>query len=214
MSAKKIFLMFFLCCCASNYIFSEEILADVELRPAKKMSFLFAPVVVPDLLSAKAYFEYKLSRKFNIVVPIEAKWMDYVLPLKFLGLDKKVQDFYSTSDLKPLWDINFSQLKISTGLGAKWFPFSESMTNNFFVKASTLIGFENFYSYLQEKSQQSAVITLNLGLGYTWIKLNGFSFGFESGFDYILHTNPIKNIPTVMIAGFSPYLQGTIGLTR
>src|SRR5580704_7339822 len=56
---------------------SEEIVRGVERVPERQMAMLFVPIVIPDLISVKAAFEYRLHPKLNLVVPLEAKWMDY-----------------------------------------------------------------------------------------------------------------------------------------
>lgn len=202
----------------SQSLFAKEIVVGIEAVPLRTMALLVTPVVLPDLFSAKAAFEYRLHNKFNLVIPVEAKWMDYRWAIKtgaklFGGRSDLPEAIYRPSNmLAPVWNLDFMQFKLSTGLGAKWFPFSESMTNAFFVKSSVLIGYEHFNAYAVEGKQDSAVITHVVTIGYNWVKRNRFTFGFEIGEEYVWHINGIKNLP-ILVTGLVPLLHLSLGFT-
>lgn len=203
----------------STAALSKEIIIGVEPIKQKKIAMLFTPIVLPDLLSAKAAFEYRLHKKFNLVVPVEAKWMDYRRAIKFAvsafgGQDTTIPESLYAPDqsLKIGWNIDFFQFKLSSGLGVKYFPFSESMTNAFFLKTLFMAGYERFNAYSAEGRKESAVLTHVVTIGYNWVKLNRFTFGFEVGEEYTWHTNPIKNIP-MLISGFMPLFHLSLGFT-
>lgn len=217
MGIRRLFLLW-LVIFSSQSLLSREIVVGIEAVPVKKMAILFTPIVLPDLISAKAAFEYRLHKKFNLVIPVEAKWMDYRWAIKwgsslFGGPSDVPEKWYDKNLLLRVgWNIDMLQFKISSGLGAKWFPFSESMTNAFFVKTLLMAGYEHFNAYGAEGGQDSAVITHVLAMGYNWVKLNRFTFGFEVGEEYTWHTNPIKGIP-VLISGLMPIFQFSLGFT-
>jgi hypothetical protein len=200
-------------------LIAKDIVVGIEPLPVQKMAFLFTPVVIPDLISAKAAFEYRLYRKFNLVLPIEAKWMDYRAAIK---LGSKL--FKQRSDVPEYWyrpeqmvkigyNIDIAHFKLSSGLGLKWFPFSEAMTNAFFVKTSFLVGYEKFNAFTVEGKQDSAVLTHVVTIGYNWVKRRSFTFGFEVGEEYVWHTNGIKGMPILIIDGLIPILQFSLGFT-
>lgn len=200
-------------------LFGREIVVDVEPVPIKKMAVLFTPIVLPDLISAKAAFEYRINNKFNLVLPLEAKWMDYRRAIRMVAKMLNTADqnvpatwYKSEGALKPGWNIDIFQFKISSGIGAKWFPFSESMTNAFFVKGLFLAGFERLHAYGKEGQKDGAVFTEVLSIGYNWVKRNRFSIGFEAGQEYSLHTNAVKGMP-ILLDGFLPFLQFSLGFT-
>lgn len=215
----RLVLLMLMASIVDSSLHAREIVLGIEPVPIKKMALMFTPIVLPDLISAKAAFEYRLSNKFNLVLPIEAKWMDYRKGIKFFAKTFKAErqdlpEFLYREDarVKPLWNIDMAQFKISTGIGAKYFPFSESMTNAFFVKSLILGGFERFNAYQVEGLQNSAVFTHVFTVGYSWVKLNRFTFGFEIGEEYTLHTNPIKGLP-ILIDGMMPIFQMSLGFT-
>lgn len=202
----------------SRSLVGKEIVIGVERLPERQLAVIFTPVVLPDLISAKAAFEYRLHPKFNLVIPVEAKWMDYRKAIKlgariFDADGNYPQDWYD-DDMRTRvrWNFDFSQFKISTGVGAKWFPFSESMTNAFFIKSTLMVGVERFNAFNAEGIQDSAVFTHVVTLGYNWVKRNGFTFGLEIGEEFTLHTNAIKGLP-ILIKGFMPLLQLSVGFT-
>ncbi len=223
MIIKKMGLIIFLLSLFNYSLFADEVVVGVELKPINTMSLLFTPVVIPDLLSAKMAFEYKLHRKLNLVIPLEAKWMDYGGLFRLIGktfnIEKEMdpQEWYSGKyGFKPLWDIDISQIKVSSGVGIKYFPFSGSMQDGFFLKTAALIGMERFYLYKSKTNQDSAVLTGNLSSGYTFVTYFNLAFGGEVGVDYIYHTNPPKTLPKYVtpvffLSGFSPFIQGHIG---
>lgn len=197
---------------------AREILVGMEMRPVKKMAVIFTPIVIPDLISVKAAFEVRVHRKFNVIIPVEAKWMDYRRAIKLFGSMAGKNDipekwYGDDEQVKPQWNIDMFQFKISSGLGVKWFPFSESMTNAFFVKTSMLAGYERLFAYSAEGRRDSAVFTHVATLGYNWVKRNRFTFGFEIGEEYTWHTNPIDKMPTIFISGLMPIFQLSLGFT-
>jgi hypothetical protein len=214
---KRLFLVLWVVC-MSQSLLGKEIVVGIEPVPIKKTAFLFTPVVFPDLLSAKAAFEYRLHRKFNLVIPLEAKWMDYAWAIKtgakIFNVSQDLPRVLYLPDraLRPGWNIDILQFKISTGVGAKWFPFSESMTNAFFIKTAVLAGFEHFNAYHAEGKQDSAVFTHVLTIGYNWVKRGRFTFGFEIGEEYVWHTNGIKHMP-ILVDGLVPLMQFSLGFT-
>ncbi len=207
-------LMFLIFC---QTLFSKEIVVGIEQLPQRHMALLFTPIVLPDLVSFKAAFEYRLHPKFNLVVPLEGKYMNYRSAIKYALKSAKqpYENFpevlYEKDNLeRPLWNINFSQFKLSSGIGAKWFPFSEAMTNAFFIKSSLMIGFEVFNAFQAEGEKNGAVVTHVVSIGYNWVKRNGFTLGIEAGEEYTWHINAIKGLP-VFINGFMPILQFSLG---
>lgn len=201
----------------SYTLFSKEIVIGPELVPKKTMAFLVTPVVIPDLISAKIGIEYRLHDKFNLIIPVEAKWMDYRRAIKFFGENAGQENlpeawYKPDAQIKPLWNFNIYQLKISSGVGVKWFPFSESMTNAFFVKGMFLAGYERLNAYGVDGKKEGAIFTEVASIGYNWVKKNRFTFGFELGQEYSWHTNPIKKMP-IVVDGFLPFMQFSLGFT-
>jgi hypothetical protein len=217
MGMRRIFLVVVLAL-ASQSLFCKEILVGVELVPIRKMAVIFTPIVLPDLISAKFAFEYRLHRQFNLIIPIEAKWMDYHRAIKLgariFGGDSTLPEtlYDKNRQFRIGWNIDFSQLKISAGVGAKWFPFSESMTDAFFVKTLMMVGYERFFAYSAEGRKDAAVFTHVATIGYNWVKGNRFTFGFEAGEEYTWHVNAIKKLP-MLIGGLMPILQFSLGFT-
>lgn len=193
---------------------AKEIVLGIEPVPIKQVALIFTPIVLPDLITAKMAVEFRLNNKFNLVLPVEAKWMDYRRAIKLVAEDKTAPESWYQEDaqFKPGWNIDLYQFKISSGLGVKWFPFSEAMTNAFFVKAMFMGGYERLNAYSAEGRKDSAVLTEVFSIGYNWVKRNRFTFGFEAGQDYTWHTNPIKGMP-VLLDGFLPFLQFSLGFT-
>lgn len=198
---------------------SKEIVLGVDMVPQRKMALLFTPVVLPDLISAKAAFEYRLHRHLNLVIPLEAKWMDYRRTIKFaaklFGASETnvPEDWYrENNSLRVLWNIDLSQFKISSGAGVKWFPFSESMTNAFFVKTLLMVGIERLNAYGAEGKKDGAVFTHVLTVGYNWVKNNRFTFGIEGGEEYTLHTNATVGLP-ILLDGLMPLIHFNLGFT-
>lgn len=210
-------ILFFLTCTAS--IRSEQILVGVERKIPAKNALLFTPVVLPDLISFKMAYERTLGRKFNLVVPLEAKWMDYHHAIKWgaklfgAGSDYP-ESLYTSGGLRPGFNIDMLHFKISTGVGVKWLPFSESMTNAFFIKTLAMVGLERMKSYTPLAKNDGAVFTHVATLGYNWVKPSGFTFGFEVGEEYTWHVNPMKKMPPILVSGFLPIVQFSLGFTK
>lgn len=196
--------------------FSDEILLDIQARPIRKFAVVFSPIVVPDLISAKMAFEFKIHRKFNFIWPIEAKWMDYRWAIESVSsaIGKDKQEYRKLYDpnksINLGWNIDFYQMKVSSGIGLKWIPFSEAMTSGFFLKTAFLLGIERFNAFAAEGIKDGAVFTHNLSLGYSFISMGGFLWGLELGGSYVWHTNPIRDLPP-MIRGFVPFLHINMG---
>jgi hypothetical protein len=205
----------------SQSVLAKEIIEGIEFKPKRGMAFHFVPIVLPDLFSAKLAFEYKLHKKMNLVVPIEAKWMDYAWAIQLGGkiarkFGAKVsenipQKWYEEDEkYRPGWNFNYSHFKISTGIGLKFFPFSESMQNAFFIKNIMLIGVERFEAFGAEGVVDGAVLTHALTVGYAWVKANSFTLGIEVGEEVSVHSNAMKDLPRPFF-GFSPLLQFFLG---
>lgn len=206
----------------SQNLISKEIVVGVERIKKSNFSFTLTPVVIPDLFSAKLALEYKFHPHFSVVLPVEAKWMDYRwairLAAKTAGESDYMnypQDWYDASKqpMIPGWNIDFSQMKISSGLGVKYFPFSEALTTAFYIKTLLMLGVERFNSYHGEGIQDSAIVTHALTVGYSWVKGDWFSFGLEAGEEIMWHTNPIEGLPTIGFNGLMPILQFNLGFT-
>jgi hypothetical protein len=219
MSLRQVVMVLLLMLSCSQSLRAREIVVGIEPVAIKKMAFIFTPVVLPDLITAKMAFEYRVHNKFNVVLPLESKWMDYRRAIKWVAnmvnaREKNVPEAWYKPDaqIKPGWNIDLFQFKISSGLGVKWFPFSEAMTNAFFVKAMFMAGYERFHAYGAEGRKDSAVFTQVASIGYNWVKKNRFTFGFEAGQEYSLHTNPVKGLP-ILLDGFLPFLQFSVGFT-
>lgn len=201
---------------SSFQLCAREVVVGIEMKPQRKIAFMFTPVVLPDLISAKAAFEYRLHRKINLVIPIESKWMDYRWAIKMGGSLFGQRDdlpeylYRPNAAVKPKWDIDYAHFKISSGAGIKYFPFSESMMDGFFLKTIFMAGVENFEAFHAEDKRISAVFTHAFTLGYTWVKGRNFALGFEVGEEWSMHTNPIDNLARPF-AGFMPVLQFNLG---
>lgn len=215
---QMVFVLFVQLC--SMTLSAREIVVGIEPVPRKNMALIFTPVVLPDLLTAKFAFEYRMHNKFNVVLPIEAKWMDYRRVIRMASKVFNAPDqnapaswYGDKSQLKPGWNIDLYQFKISSGVGVKYFPFSEAMTNAFFLKAMFMGGYELLHAYGKgEGRKDGAVFTEVFSLGYNWVKKNRFTFGFEAGQEYTWHTNPIKGMP-ILLDGFMPFVQLSLGFT-
>lgn len=203
---------------AGQSLIAKDIVVGIEHVPKRNYAVLFSPVVLPDLFSAKAAFEYRVHDKFNLVFPVEAKWMDYKKAIDLIGrwsdAPPNMLDMIQNENNKArlAWKFDFLQFKISAGVGAKYFPFSQAMTDAFFIKSLAMAGYEHFYSYGEKEKVDDAVFTGVLTLGYMWVYNSGFAFGFEGGGEYTWHTNPIKGLP-MLINGFMPILQFSLGFT-
>ena len=209
-------LLFFIASLLSYSLSAREIVVGVETIPKRNAAFIFTPVVLPDLFSAKVAFEYRIFSKFNLVIPIEAKWMDYRWATRLFDSTNEYPEMLRTNDnlLSLGWDIDFSQLKVSSGLGVKFFPFSESMVSSFYLKTLFMVGAERFFDYREKGGRKdSAVFTHVLTAGYSWVLGSGFIIGGEFGEEFIYHTNPIKNLPGLIISGFNPIMQFNLGFT-
>jgi hypothetical protein len=200
-------------------LMSREIVEGMELVADKKMAFLFTPIVLPDLLSVKLAFERSFHPKFNWILPVEAKWMDYRRVIKFGAQlfnapDKNIPESWygEKSQMKSGWNIDIYHFKISSGLGLKWFPFSQAMTNAFFVKAMMMAGYERLVAYGADGLKEGAIFTQVGSVGYTWVKRRWFTFGVEVGEEYSFHTNPIEHMP-ILLDGLLPFLQFSLGFT-
>lgn len=216
-SAKK-FIILFMIFLGSSAI-SKEIVVGIERRPIKKIAIMLTPVVIPDLLSLKTALEYSPYKKISIIWPIEAKWMDYRWAIKtgtkFFNGPKDIPEKYyqPQGQFRPLWNIDFSQIKVLSGLGIKYFPFSQANKNAFFIKTNFLAGLERFNAYSAEGVKDSAVFAHVLSFGYTWVWDGGFMLGAEIGEEYIWHTNPIKGLPDIFFQGLNPIIHLNMGLT-
>ncbi|HXW52876.1 MAG TPA: hypothetical protein VEL47_02095 [Myxococcota bacterium] len=215
----KRFIVMFTALLLCGPVAAEDIVVGIELLPVRKIAVLFTPIVLPDIISAKAAFEYRLHPKFNLVIPVEVKWMNYRELIRFgarlfKAKNQNVPESWYGENVSPriAWNIDISQLKVSTGLGAKWFPFSESMTNAFFLKSTMMVGVEVFNAYGAEGRKDDAVFTHVFTIGYNWVKRSGFTFGFELGEEYTWHTSPIKELP-ILLDGLMPILQLSLGFT-
>lgn len=198
-------------------LYAKDIVVGIEALPIKKLAFLITPVVIPDLISAKLALEYRLHHKFNLILPVESKWMDYRAAIKlgsklFNGPSDMPEYLYKPErSVRIGYNIDIAHFKLSSGLGLKWFPFSEAMTNAFFIKAAFLAGYERFNAFSVEGKQDSTVLTQVASIGYNWVKRKNFTFGFEIGEEYVWHTNGIKNMPILIIDGLIPILQFSLG---
>ncbi len=196
----------------SSTLLAKDIVVGVDYVPKRQFALIFTPVVLPDLISAKAAFEVRLHDKINLIIPVESKWMDYRGLVNAFAGDGALQSYYQNPSMKLKWNFDIMQFKIASGLGVKYFPFSESMTNAFFIKTLGMVGFEYFNVYEAEKEINSAVLTGVLTTGYNWVKNNRFTFGLEAGVEYNWHTNAFKDIPA-LVSGFLPILQFSLGFT-
>ena len=203
----------------SQSLIAKEIVVGVEHITKSNFAILLTPVVIPDLISAKLALEYKLHTHLNLVVPLEAKWMDYRAAIR-LGASMFTSDYMNypqewyapDNQLRVLLNIDFSQAKLSTGLGVKYFPFSESMTTAFFMKTLLMLGVERFYSYEEEARKDSAIVTHVLSLGYNWVLGRTFICALELGEETMWHSNPVKNLPFPAF-GLMPFMQFNLGFT-
>lgn len=195
----------------SSSVLAKDIVVGVDYVPKRQFALIFTPVVLPDLISAKAAFEVRLHDKINLIIPVESKWMDYRGLVNTFAGDGAIQNYYK-NPRKLKWNFDVMQFKIASGLGIKYFPFSESMTNAFFIKTLGMVGFEYFNVYEAEKEINSAVLTGVLTTGYNWVKNNRFTFGLEAGVEYNWHTNAFKDIPA-LVSGFLPIVQFSLGFT-
>lgn len=209
-----------LCCFIGINTVATQFVVGIENVVVPRIHFNFTPVVLPDLISAKLAVEYRMHRKLNLVVPFEAKWMDYHDAIK-LGariFNKKgdyPESWYKENRrLKPGFDVDIAHHKVSTGIGVKWFPFSESMKNAFFIKTIGMIGFERFFSYKTETVQNSAVLTHAVTFGYSWFKRSGFTMSVEAGEEFVWHTHPLPKLPHLFLSGFLPMVQFSLGFTH
>lgn len=224
MLMNKIKTILLLSCFFTATLFADEVVIGIHPRPIPKKSLFITPFVVPDLISAKASFEYKVHKKLNLIIPLEAKWANYGFLFskiaQWTGSEEvRPENWYSGEyGFKPGWDINISQLKISTGLGLKYLPFSDGFdSEGFYLKTSTMLGFEHFYLYNLKKSHDNLVVTESLSLGYSFMTDFGLIFGPEMGCDYVWHIQGPKNLPryinpVLFISGFVPFLQANIGI--
>lgn len=210
MIGTKRYMIFCLAALSLSSLHAEEIVIGVEEIPQRNVAVLFTPIVIPDLISAKMAVEYRLNPKFNLVFPLEAQWMDNRWAIRLF--DKKFPDslYGSARKIKPGWNIDFSHWKVQTGLGLKAFPFSQSMTNAFFLKTTLLAGVERFNAFSAEGVKDGALITLVLSLGYNRVRGNVFTYGVEGGIEHNYHTNVIDKFPSPL-AGFTPFIQFSLG---
>lgn len=197
---------------------AKEIVVGVDFIPQKTMAVIFTPLVIPDLVSLKAAFEYRLHPKVNLVIPLEAKYMNYRQLIKWFAKGSASgedwpKDWYADHhQVRPRWNFDYSHFKISTGFGAKFFPFGESMQSAFFIKTLFLIGGERFNAFSAEGLREGLVLSHVFTIGYNWVVNNAFTWGFELGEEFDYHTNPINKLPRFW-RGFSPVLQLSLGFT-
>lgn len=205
-----------LACFLSTQALSKEILIGVERTPLRSFAVVLTPLVVTDVLAIKTALEYRLHPKFNLVIPFEGKWMDYRWLLGAVGnlikFPRELPQYWYRPNavIKPGWNFDYSHIQFSSGVGLKYFPFSESMQDGFFIKALAMVGIERFEAFAAEGIRDSAVISQVLTFGYTWVKGDSFTMGFEFGEEWTYHTNPIEKMPRIF-AGFSPLLQFSLG---
>ena len=178
------------------------------------MSIIFSPIIIPDLFSFKTAFEYKLNDKINLIIPVEAKYMNYSRFFSWL-IKKNSPDFNFPDDLynksiRLNWNLDYSQLKLSSGVGIKYFLAGKSMHSAFFVKNIFLISYERFNAFSQESIKHAAALGTALTLGYNWVVNQAFVCGLELGAEYDYHINPIKKLP-ILWKGFSPVFQINLG---
>ena len=195
---------------------AKQIVVGVDFIPQRTVALVFTPLVLTDPISAKFALEYRMHPKFNLVFPVEAKWMDYraaiKLASKILSLPSNAPEHWYRDGamVKPGYNIDYSHMKLSGGLGIKYFPFSESMSNAFYIKTIAMAGVERFNAFGAEGQKDGAVFTHALTIGYNWVKGNVFTFGLEAGEEYSIHTNPIAKLPRPFL-GFAPLLQFSLG---
>ncbi len=200
----------------STEALSREIITGVEVIPKKSFAFVMTPLVLTDVLAVKLAVEYRLHRKLNLILPFEGKWMDYRWLIGWGGdllqFPRELPQYWyrPNAAVKPGWNFDYSQINFSTGLGLKFFPFSESMQDGFFIKTLAMAGIERLNAFAAEGIKDGAVFTHVLSLGYTWVKGDIFTMGFEFGEEWTYHTNPIDKMPR-LFAGFSPLLQFSLG---
>lgn len=184
-----------------------------DIKPKRTMAVLFTPIVIPDLISAKAAFEYRLHKNFNLVVPLEFKMMNYRTFFNvLLGEDNAVAKLNKEGEpIRLLWSFDLKQVKISTGVGVKWIPFTSSMASGFFVKSTMLGGYER----LEDSRDKSngVVFTHVISVGYTWVMKDRFTLGIEGGEEYTWHLNAIQGLPGLLLDGFMPIAQFSLGFT-
>lgn len=185
---------------------SQEVLRE-DLKPEQTMAVLFTPVVIPDIISFKAAFEYRLHKNFNLVVPLEFKYMNYDWIFGSLIDEEEL----AKQPVRLRWSHDLRQLKLSSGIGLKWIPFTSSMASGFFVKSLIMGGYE----FQRDSRQQStgAVFTHALLVGYTWIMKGRFLMAVEGGEEYTWHTDPIRGFPDLLLNGLMPVLHLSLGFT-
>ncbi|HXW60744.1 MAG TPA: hypothetical protein VEK06_04305 [Myxococcota bacterium] len=210
MMGNKRYVMLMLSALSLNSLFAEEIVVGIEPIPQRQVAILFTPIVIPDLISAKMAVEYRLNPKFNLIFPFEGQWMDYRWAIRLFDQEFPGDVYNPDRVIRPGWNFSYSHWQISAGLGLKGFPFSQSMTNAFFLKSTLLAGVERFNAFGADGVKDSAVITTVFSLGYNWVKGNVFTFGVEAGIEHAYHTNPIEKFPSPF-SGFSPLLQFSLG---
>ena len=180
------------------------------------MAILFTPIIIPDIISFKTAFEYALHRKINLVIPVEAKYVNYRSLIKYFTRNNNKnfpEDLYKSSNfIKPGWNIDYSHTKIATGFGVKIFPFGETMRSAFFIKNIYLVGFERFNAFSAEGIRDGVFLGTALTLGYNWVVAN-FICGLELGAEYDYHSNAIEKLPR-LFKGFAPLFQFSLGFIR
>jgi len=201
------FLLCFFCLLLNKNIFAVE--------SSKTMAFWLTPLVIPDIFSFKAAFEYRLHNKIKLVLPLETKFINYRQIVKW-ATNKSgknyPEDLYNPSNIiKPGWNFDYSHIKIATGAGVKIIPWSESMKSAFFIKSIFLVGYDRFNALGAQDVRDGVFLGSALTLGYEWVVSN-FICGLELGAEYDYHTNPIEKLP-VLFKGFSPLFQFSLGFT-
>lgn len=206
----KHYVIFILVTLSFYSLHADEIIIGVEEIPKRKVAVFFSPIVIPDLISAKMAVEYRLNPKFNLILPVTAKWMNYRWAIRLFD-EEFPNSFYGKDlNIRPGYNLDYSQFLLQMGFGLKAFPFSTSMTNAFFIKSALLIGVERFNAFSAEGVKDSAVITMEWGLGCSWVKGNILTFGIESGLEHTSHITPIEKYPS-LLNGFMPFLQFSLG---
>src|SRR5580658_6004075 len=86
---------------------AKDIVVGVEFVPERQFALLFTPIILPDLFSAKAAFEFRLHDKINLIVPLETKYMDYGSAIRTVGkwAEAKGDFLAELNNPKNLWGL-------------------------------------------------------------------------------------------------------------
>ncbi len=200
----------------SQSVLAKQIVTGVDFIPQRNFSLQLTPLVLTDLISAKIALEYRLHSKFNLVFPLEAKWMDYRWAIKLggqlLNIPENIPEYWyrPKAAIRPAWNIDYAHTHVSSGAGLKYFPFGESMQDAFYIKTLAMLGVSRFNAFSAEGERDSLTFTHVLTFGYNWVKGNVFTFGYEFGEEWTFYANPMDKMPRPF-AGFTPILQFSLG---